>query len=176
MLGSIVLLFIRWSAFGIVHCLLIILVAVSLFSSNALAELAYGDAVSSLKGIESFKVVVLINEKEIAAEKAGCTERDLKTVIELELRKAGITVDDKSLVSLDLQFSIMQSNSKDFFVYSYILSVRQPGVFFASNFEEIVAGITWGPNSSLGYAGTRRVPAIREDFKGLLNAFMNDYL
>ena len=149
------------------HCaLLLALLASAPFSFGQSSD------TKSLQGLQAIGVVV----EDITSEgrRTGLTSQQIKTEVELELRKVGIRVDESVDEFLYVVTNIIEAEEIDHFVYSLELSVEQP-VTLERDSSFLVA-ITW----TQGYVGIisqdRARNTIRESIRYLVGIFLNDYL
>ena len=128
--------------------------------------------VLTLRGLQAIGVVVEGLTSE--GRRTGLTSQQIKTEVELQLRKVGIRVDESVREFVYVNVNIVEAGDIDHFVYSLELSVEQP-VTFERDSSSLVA-ITW----TQGYVGIisqeRARNTIRESIHYLVDIFINDYL
>lgn len=163
------------SRFFSVFFLCLVLVA-SLAANLGAEELTTEE--ETLVGIRELKVVVLgINE---GVTGTGLTEEDIRTIVELKLRLAGIKISDSNLVPglvvILSAINVEVSENNPHLVYSFELSIHQDSILIRDPSILVINGKTWD-------TGTTGITP-KEDFKqkikstlnDLMDSFLNDYL
>ena len=138
------------------------------------------DAVRSLVGVKGMYVAV--EELKEDAKSAGLTEEQLKTVVELKLRLAGIKVNsmEEMRVSEDRTFiyvNVCTTSRNDSPNITYFVSVRfHQRVLLIGRPFTAVSGLTWDD----GVIGTdiknKFQEVARRKVKEQMDTFLNDYL
>jgi hypothetical protein len=133
---------------------------------------------SSLKGLQG--VNVLIEELKPTVERAGLTEADIRTDVELKLRLAGITVlsDKQSLAapgSPYLYVNVQVLDSDDSLWPCSISVALEQSVTLRRNPQIGVVAVTWSV-TSVGSVGRLNVRGLRDSVKEGVDKFINAYL
>jgi hypothetical protein len=141
------------------------------------ADLGFTDKpLTGLKG-----VTVVIGDLRPDAIADGLDSAQLKTDVELRLRKAGIKVFDKigdpdntSLATLDININTIKSTEG---IYSYSLMVKvNELVRLVRPVPKLTLADTW-KTSEVGHVGALNMPAsLRQDVNDNTDQFINDYL
>jgi len=138
--------------------------------------------VKSLRGLQG--VDVLIESLPSDAKKAGVTKRQLRIEVEVELRKAGISVltEDESLNAPGMSYLYVHVNAvalTESLEGSYIFSVRvelKQYVYLGRDRSIGTTAITW-QRGAVGTVGTDNFrKSVRETVRDYVNEFINDYL
>lgn len=141
------------------------------------------EARSGLRGLKGVHVTVEDLGPEV--ERQGLTRLQIQTDVELQLRKAGITVmateewvKDPSgpvlWVSLSMIFERYQKGGLGGRCAFNLVVHLEQRVKLIANGEEVFA-VTW-EESSLGTRDNKEVGEIRDTLKDLADRFINDYL
>jgi len=142
------------------------------------ADLGYTDKpLTGLKGI-----AVVIGDLRPDAIADGLDSAQLKTDVELRLRKAGIKVFDKigdpdntNLATLDININTIKS-TEGLYSYSLILDVSEL-VRLIRPVPKLTSGVTWRSTSNVGYVGALNMPAsLRQTVSDGTDEFINAYL
>ena len=146
--------------------LFLVLLGASPFSFGQSAD------VKSLQGLHTIRV--LVERLGPDGRRVGLTSQQIKTDVELQLRKVGIRVDESVSEFVYVNASIVEAENIEHFVYSLEVAVEQP-VTLRRN-SSFLTATTW----DTGYVGIapqgRARNAIRENLRDLVNDFLNDYL
>ena len=137
------------------------------------APFSFGQSVRSLRGLQVMGVLVESLTPE--GRRTGLTEEQIKTDVELQLRKVGIRVDDSADDYLYLNPHIIEVGEQDLFVYSMTLELFQ-GVTLTRDTSLSISAATW-LRSVLGIIREEEARSgIRGSIRVLVDVFLNDYL
>ena len=126
---------------------------------------------NTLKGLKATRV--LVESLSSDGRRTGLTVEQIKTDVELQLRKVGIRIDESAFQSLYVDASILQPESIDIFVYSLFVTLFQP-VTLRRDSSISTTGATWGQRE-MGVVGKDRARnGIRESIRDLVDKFLND--
>jgi len=129
--------------------------------------------VESLHGLKS--VEVLVEDLNEDARRVGLDDDRLKTIVELQLRKAGIPVEDSASAVLYLNVNIAAIFEVDAFSYAVNLQLNQ-GARLIRNTEIFVFAPTWH-DALFGIAINKSpIQNVKECCRELADEFINDYL
>lgn len=156
----------------------LILVCLVLTGSNAIAQ-NFGQK-DSLAGLKAISVV--IDKIDSDAEAEGLRKDQIQTDVELQLRKAGVSiitpksVNEINLPELYVQVSALKLKNSLAGVWTFSISIEviQP-VYLATNTSKLITGTTWA-TSTMGSVGTANIRQIRESVRDAVDQFLNDYL
>ena len=128
----------------------------------------------TLRGLQA--VHILVEALHADAGSIGLTKKQFQTDVELELRKAGITIGTSTSGYLYVYANIMKLSGVNGFAYDVDVSFEQAGKLIRDPSILIFAASTWRK----GYLGAspRRGArsAIREVVRDFVSEFINDYL
>jgi hypothetical protein len=128
---------------------------------------------STLRGINALNVVVEgLNPDAI---RDGLAADQLKTDVELHLRKAGITVSESALPYLYVQVTLVRGTANQSqYAYSCRISLEQPVTVKAN--EILVLASTWS-RGTVGMVGSQRMSrVVRDEVADEVDEFANDFL
>ena len=141
---------------------------------------AQTDEAKTLRGLRG--VAVVIEGTGSDAKKAGLTKSQLRTDVEVELRKAGIPVltGDKRWTAAGAPYLYVNVNSKvlsgdDFHVYNIVVALYQL-VDLRRNRSIGELAATWDRGSLGGESKSGFKKGVRESVRDFVNDFINDYL
>jgi len=128
----------------------------------------------SLKDLQAIRV--LVEDLNSEGRRTGLTEEQVKTDVELQLRKVGIRVDESASEFLYVSVQILEAEAIDHFVYCLLVALRQPVTLIRDSSIFAIAA-TWD-RESFGIVPEDRAPRnnIRESIRNLVDNFLNDYL
>jgi S1-C subfamily serine protease len=130
------------------------------------------DERGSMRGIKSVQVLV----EPLRYETYGLTASQIKVDTELRLRKAGITVADRSLNLLYININLLQSSGvPNMYIYSLETRLEQAVAPFDRDENIIFQASTWS-KEAVGTVGRNRITDLRTDVQDQVDAFINDYL
>jgi hypothetical protein len=155
-----------------------ILTAVLLFTlaASASSQTFTGDQKQSLKGLNALLLVVEFTETAVEAD--GLKKDDLETAIAARLRSSGIRLLSQTEWSSSPGVPYLQvlvnTLKSDLGFYSYKIDVQLNQEIVLKRNNIAMMSTTWN-KGALGHIGTTRVPVIRNDIMGYVNAFIQDY-
>jgi len=150
------------------------LLALSLVASVPLSQ-ALGQSYSTLKGIRTMEVVVAPVSAE--GEKTGVSRDRLRTLAEMKLRLARITVVPESNGRVRLPFllvnvTVLFDEEHGLSSYAINISLRR-----STTQNGVAAQLLLWETGYVGVAGSSRMPnAVTDQLSMLLDNFVNDYL
>lgn len=153
--------------------LMIGLVIMCLNPSRVLGQ-SFGDK-EALRGVDSIGVDIHLQD--------GTGELQLdqfKTIVELELRKIGVTVTDDCMNRLIFSVHVLELERdhklSGLRIFNCELAFAQPVIAFADSSPVFTLGYTW-QNGFLGTPGNQLLSStIERHCKALTDRFLNDYL
>ncbi len=148
----------------------------------------YAQSVYSKGALEGLDIIseVLVEDLDTDLKNDGLEEKFIKTIIELKLRLAGITVgygdinkglNTKSTISLpvlNIGITSLKNNSLNLYALSIILMLREDvKLQYADN--KIVRATIWQA-SITSVKPASKVKEIEDTIRNLCDIFINDYL
>lgn len=161
-----------------------ILLAVALL----LGTTAYSQSLYSKGALEGLDIIseVLVEDLDTDLKNDGLDEKFIKTIIELKLRLAGISVgygdihnglSSKSTISLpvlNIGITSLKNNSLNIYAMSIILMLREDvKLQYADN--KVVRATIW-QTSITSVKPASKVKEIEDTIRNLCDIFINDYL
>jgi hypothetical protein len=134
------------------------------------------DVNKTLQGFNTLKVVVESLKPEM--ERAGLTEQQIQTDVEIKLRKAGFNVKDKDgffspFIYLYINLQSFHSDSGSV-AYHLETSLRQEVLLDRNKTVDILAS-TWN-TAETGTIGRNNIRQLRDSISDQVDNFINDYL
>ena len=110
-------------------------------------------------------------------ESFGLYRDDIQRDVELKLRLAGITIDEKEekyLLYVNVGGLCVSSGTCGYSVKMYFTEL----VFVPRGDEyiEVVDAATWMPRGYTGIVGSNKLPSVRDDVKDMVDKFINAFL
>jgi hypothetical protein len=142
----------------------------------------------SLKGLSGVYVFLNLTEDSPSLEKDGLTETQIRTDVEIRLRKAGIrviTIEEAKELPRRPVFSITILASKSealtkvlgesIYAFTILIEFKQAATLYHSTDDKVFLVTTWS-DSAVGMTTKRNVRTIREGIGDYVDKFINDYL
>ena len=142
----------------------------------------------SLKGLSGVYVFLNLTEDSPSLEKDGLTETQIRTDVEIRLRKAGIrvlTIEEakelprRPVLSVALLASRSEALTKvlgeNIYAFTIQIDFKQTATLYHSTDNKVFLVTTWS-NSAVGMTTKRNVRTIREGIGDYVDKFINDYL
>lgn len=142
----------------------------------------------SLKGLSGVHVFLNLTEDSPSLEKDGLTEAQIRTDVELRLRKAGIrvlTIEEarelprRPVLSVTLLASKSEALTKllgeSIYAFTILIDFKQTATLYHSTDNKVFLAATWS-DSAVGMTTKRNVRTIREGIGDYVDKFINDYL
>ena len=130
--------------------------------------------VESLKNVD--RIDVIVEDIEEDAERDGLHRSDIQTAVEVQLRKAGIKLDDDGVTPY-LYVRVRTLLHKDGRLYSYHIEVSfQQGCRPMNNPELRLFARTWEADGAVGSVGKDLVGNLQKSVELHVNEFINAYV
>ncbi|MBC8029265.1 MAG: hypothetical protein H7Z16_04065 [Pyrinomonadaceae bacterium] len=142
----------------------------------------------SLKGLSGVYVFLNLSEDSPSLEKDGLTETQIRTDVEIRLRKAGIrvlTIEETKVVARRpaLSVTLLASKSEaltkllgeNLYSFSIQVEFKQAATLYHSTDNKVFPVTTWSA-SAVGMTSKRNIRTIREGIGDYVDKFINDYL
>ena len=153
------------------HLCLCVLFLVLLVS----APFSFGQSyrANTLKGLKATRV--LVESLSSDGRRTGLTVEQIKTDVELQLRKVGIRIDESADNYLYLNATILKIENRDGFVYHLSLAVQQQAILKRDSSISSTAA-TWEKGKTGITSAEKARNWIRDMIRDLVDDFLNDYL
>jgi hypothetical protein len=140
--------------------------------SNVAGQAFISEDKDTLAGIKVMKVVV--ENSTSVSETESLKENQIKTDIELKLKKAGIKIEDSPLLPfLYINFKTLKNQNPPLLNYSLNIEFNQ--VVFLENKSKSVIASTWGREKN-GTSAALDSQQIRQNVSDLVDQFISDYI
>ncbi|GEM_PF-314141 len=137
-----------------------------------------GSGKETLRGLEGG--LIIIEELRPEAEVHGLTRQQIKTDVELSLRRNGIRVLTKEEITErqgmpQIYVNVNPVISGRFVAYDISLELRQNVILFRDQTKVVFGATTWREGTT-GILNLSNIRDIREEVKGLVDMFSDDFL
>jgi hypothetical protein len=142
----------------------------------------------SLRGLSGVNVFLNVTEDSPSLEKDGLTNTQIRTDVEIRLRKAGVrvlTIEEvrqlprRPVLSVTLLASKSEALTKllgeNVYAFTIQIDFKQTATLYHSTNNQIFLVTTWS-DSAVGMTTKRNVRTIREGIGDYVDKFINDYL